>query len=596
MENDGRTFVIDKNQPTQPGKSATATPLADRYQLLEKIGEGGMGTVYKGVQNATGRTVAIKFLSAENAAIDDSRRLRFEQEAKSASQLYHPNVVSIVDFGVDDSMGSYLVLEYIPGVGLDDILQSKHKLDPHELIDIFSQICKGLAHAHSKGIVHRDMKPSNVMVAKEETGEFAVKIVDFGIAKQDRTQAITTTGELLGSPLYMSPEQAMGQKVDARSDIYSVGCMLYECATGKPPFMGENSIQTLCLRLNRDPKPFSEVAPFACLSAELEAVVMRSLKREPADRYQTIAALQADLRALDQVHPRPSATIQGLKTLRSQTYQAAPLDSALYDRNPWRENAASMVIVMLLAGMAATFGYFTWINKGKMPWMTSAAATPPPAVAAPAPVKPVDAKPAPEAVTPKSVARKPAPVKQKQIAAKPTTQKIIPLPKSVLEDLQENRRAAVPSERPFLWVDEDGTPVGVTGIDPNSPQYAQVKKQIQAMRRTRAYTAQQSPPSGFAPAPMVQQGPQVPPMLATFVSQAENAHRHGMHADAKRNLVLAMQLVRQYGLENQDVGRAIQCKLDSCQRMEMNQQQQFRQQQFQAQQKQQWQGHKPYGR
>jgi serine/threonine protein kinase len=428
----------DKHQNLSSRTTAIA-PLSDRYELMERIGEGGMGTVYKARQIATDRVVAIKFLSDQFVS-DDVRRTRFEHEARAASSLYHPNLVSIVDFGCDENARPYLVQEYIPGIGLDVMLRAKGRLEPHDLIEIFSQICKGLSHVHHKGIVHRDLKPSNIMVVKDEAGDLQVKIVDFGIAKQDRTQAITQTGELLGSPLYMSPEQALGQQVDARSDIYSVGCMLYESAVGKPPFMGENSISTLVMRLNHEPVAFEQAAPFCGMPEGLEKAVMRALRRDPAERYQTIAALQADLKELERVSPpKPSATIQGLRTLRSQNSATPPPVVAFSDRPRWLEVGALMTVIVLLAGTAAGFAYL---------WSQSHNKTSPHAVESTPPVVAEEAKPAVAKEPPK-----PVPVESKPIAAaikpqpKPkdenaATPKIIPLPADVIADMAEAKKEA----------------------------------------------------------------------------------------------------------------------------------------------------------
>jgi serine/threonine protein kinase len=248
-------------------------------------------------------------------------------------------------------------MEYIPGVGLDQILLEQKRLQPYELIEIFSQICKGLAHVHSKGLVHRDLKPGNVMVAREEFGDLLVKIVDFGIAKEQSTaQSVTQTGEILGSPLYMSPEQANAAKVDARSDIYSVGCMLYEAATGRPPFQCEGALQTLVMRLNNDPPPFEEVAPFACLSGELEAVVRRALQREPDARYQTMAALCADLRELVRIHPAPTEMAESIKTLRVN----APIVESVLPKEPvrWKSIAVQAAAVVLMAAGLLTLAWY----------------------------------------------------------------------------------------------------------------------------------------------------------------------------------------------------------------------------------------------
>jgi serine/threonine protein kinase len=467
-----------EDRPENPSSRAYAgAPIATRYELMEKIGEGGMGSVYRARQIATNRIVAIKFLS-EQFIEDDVRRARFEQEARAASSLYHPNLVYILDFGCDENLRPYLVLEYIPGIGLDQMLKQKKHLNAHELIEIFCQICRGLAHVHHKGIVHRDLKPSNVMVINDEAGEVQVKIVDFGIAKQERPQSITQTGELLGSPLYMSPEQAMGNQVDARSDIYSVGCMLFEAATGRAPFVGENAIATLVMRLSHDPPTFEQVAPYAGLSAELERVIMRALKRDVSQRYQTIAALQADLRELEQVHPKPSGTLQGLRTLRAQRTAAIA---------PNEERARAGIATAMVAILAATVlggAYFFSQGKAKTTTVSAAKAAvtarAPQVVAQASTAKPVPKPTSEDASATQVKAKEDVPV----VATKP---KIIPLPADIQADLEEEKaekeqKAQQPQIR-YIYVAQNGASSVVPGADMLPPPQMQPVQRIRAWQR-----------------------------------------------------------------------------------------------------------------
>jgi serine/threonine protein kinase len=297
--------------------SGSGSRLLDRYELGEQLGSGGMGRVFKARQLATGRLVAVKLMSEAFASADAIKR--FEHEMKAISRLFHPNLVALVDFGYDDRQCPVLVQEFIPGSSLESILRERKHLSAQEIIDIFCKICQGLSHVHEKGLVHRDLKPSNIMIAADETGQLQVKIVDFGIAKSSQqTQSLTKTGDVLGSPLYMSPEQALAQKVDHRSDIYSLGCMLYEAATGLPPFQGDSALQSLCMRLNTDPAPFEKVAPFYAFPDGLEHVVMRAMERQPQRRYQTAAALYADLRNLERQVPRTTGSAEGIRQMRQQ--------------------------------------------------------------------------------------------------------------------------------------------------------------------------------------------------------------------------------------------------------------------------------------
>lgn len=460
---------------------AASDSLSERYELLDQIGEGGMGAVFKARQIATDRLVAIKFLSGQ-FALDEGRRARFEQEQKSASALYHPNLISIVDFGCDQHKQPYIVMEYVPGRGLDQILSEKKRLEVHEIIEIFTQICKGLSHAHHKGIIHRDMKPSNVMVFTDEAGALQVKVVDFGIAKTERRdgQSLTQTGEVLGSPLYMSPEQATGNPIDQRSDIYSVGCMLFEACTGEPPFVGENAVLTLCMRLTKDPPSFAEVAPYACLPAELESIVRRCLNRELDQRYQTIAAVHADLKDLERTNPPLKATATNLKSLRQQ----APVHEAPASHFDWRPAA----IVLLMA--AAGAGFIAWQSSQHQPPVRSAppvVASNPAEATSTAPQKTKDAeqtKVKPEPSKPDPQEPKKSPTKDKD-AAKATDEaakkpKIIPL-EPEMQEIVDARKQALAAKQ---------NRAGATGDFP--PQQG------------RQSFPPQGPPQGFPPA----QGPE----------------------------------------------------------------------------------------
>lgn len=486
---------------------------------MEKIGEGGMGSVFKARQIATNRIVAIKFLS-DQFIDDDVRRARFEQEARAASSLYHRNLVSIMDFGCDEKMRPYLVLEYIPGIGLDQMLKQKKRLDAHELIEIFCQLCRGLAHVHHKGIVHRDLKPSNVMVVTDETGEIQVKIVDFGIAKQDRPQSITQTGELLGSPLYMSPEQALGGHVDSRSDIYSVGCMLFEAATGRAPFVGDNAIATLVMRLNHEPPTFDQVAPFAGLSAQLERVIMRSLKRDVTERYQTIAALQADLRDLEQVHPKPSGTLQGLRSLRVERDTALP---------PSEERARVGVATATLAVLVMTaLGGAYWVSQGhaKAPSAVpiKAASVAPPVVAHAMPPKPV---PKPE--TAKKVA-------QDNLVVAVAKPKIIPLPADIQADLEDQKTQKQQPQIRYIYVASkpDGSTTTSGALLPPPQIPAPVKIEFWQQN----YNA--------------------------LMRDANNQRSHNDFANAAMTYQQAIEILRTHGAENTEHGAAAHSRRGEC--------------------------------
>lgn len=272
-----------------------------QYQILALIGEGGMGTVYKAKQVATGKIVALKVVHRQLCS-KNSTVMRFQQEARAAASLNHPNTTSVHHFDTTDDGVPYFCMDYVDGKSLSALIESEGALPLERAKDLFLQICAGLQHAHAKGVVHRDIKPSNVLVARDDDGRDLVKIVDFGIAKiLDAEGAgfktITETGSVMGSPAYMSPEQCRGARVDTRSDIYSLGCVMYETLTGVPPHVGANPLDTIYRHLNDEPRSMSEIASHAPVPAGLEAIVRNAMAKDPDQRYQNVGELVRDLQA-----------------------------------------------------------------------------------------------------------------------------------------------------------------------------------------------------------------------------------------------------------------------------------------------------------
>ena len=283
-----------------------------QYRLIERLGSGGMGEVYRAQDQRLQRIVAVKLLSSG----DESRRRRFWQEAQAASALNHPNIVTVHDM-VTEHDAEYLVMEYVPGKTLAELIRPGG-MPLKELLPIATQMAGALAAAHAAGIVHRDVKPANVMVAPSGL----VKVLDFGLAKlalPDNTSAnsanatltmaaapLTVAGTILGTISYMSPEQAEGQPVDARSDVFSFGAVLYEMATGKLAFSGQSMVSTLTAILRDEPQPIPELKPG--VPASLIEVVHRSLRKQPADRWQTMAEVHAELKRLNLLYDSQQLT------------------------------------------------------------------------------------------------------------------------------------------------------------------------------------------------------------------------------------------------------------------------------------------------
>ena len=262
--------------------------LGGRYELLEVIGRGGMGVVYRAHDRVLERTVAVKVLQAELA---ETRTLveRFEREARAAAKLSDPNVVPVFDTGRDPS-DRYIVMEHVTGVSLAELLRERGALPVSRAIEIAAQIASALAAAHAAGIVHRDVKPGNVMI--DRAG--AAKVLDFGIARARADDALTRATVVLGSAPYMSPEVALGATADERSDIYSLGCVLYEMLTGRPPFIGDLPAAVMNQQVSATPVPPRELVP--TLPPALDALVVEMLAKRPEDRPQQAAALAQALR------------------------------------------------------------------------------------------------------------------------------------------------------------------------------------------------------------------------------------------------------------------------------------------------------------
>jgi serine/threonine protein kinase len=301
---------MDNNQPETSADTANAAeksppangPLSigdivsDRYEVLAHIGSGAMGEVYKVIDRSTQSLYALKMISPHLA---DQKTLakRLEHEAQAARTLVHGNIVTVYDVGKSYDGAPYLIMDYVEGDSLEELLKQEVVLTPERALTIFLQIAEALVHAAQKEVVHRDLKPSNILMTKTPAGTDMVKIVDFGIAKisdQDKVNKtkLTQAGELLGTPLYMSPEQCTGEELDARSDIYSFGCIMYELLTGKSPYAAENSVKVILKHLADDPPPLPAGAG---ISADLKEVVRRCLEKYRADRYQSAVELHIDL-------------------------------------------------------------------------------------------------------------------------------------------------------------------------------------------------------------------------------------------------------------------------------------------------------------
>ncbi len=266
-----------------------------KYEIISIIGQGGMGVVYKARHVHMDKFVAIKML-VSGSVLDQRGVLRFKQEARAASNLTHPNIIAVHDFGVSSAEQAYLVMEFLSGRTLEDVIVTDDPMSPARFERIFSQVCRGMQHAHKKGCVHRDLKPSNLMLIDNDEDTDLVKILDFGLAKPGGSesgpqQQLTKSGMVVGSPPFMSPEQCKGETVDFRSDIYSLGCVMYATLTGEVPLMGTNTMSTLFKQITDVPQPMSAIAPHRKFLPKLEQLIMRTLEKDPDSRPQSMAEL-----------------------------------------------------------------------------------------------------------------------------------------------------------------------------------------------------------------------------------------------------------------------------------------------------------------
>lgn len=308
------------DQAENPAPASQPEIIGERWLILERLGEGGMSVVYKAKHLEINRVVAIKVL-LPHLTSNAKNLKRMMQEGKAAGSLNHPNVMKIDDFGHTSDGRTFIIMEFINGRSLAEVIEQEGKLEPMRALFIFVQAVNALSHAHERNIIHRDLKPSNLMLVPDEEHDELVKVVDFGIAKllgdeEEQMLHLTQTGEVFGSPLYMSPEQCRGQKLDARSDIYSMGCLMYETLSGKAPIRGANILDTMQRQLSEMPVPLvDERAPDSLLK-RLNAIVIKCLAKDREDRYRTMADLETDLsRALLTAEKDWKNRARGLKKL-----------------------------------------------------------------------------------------------------------------------------------------------------------------------------------------------------------------------------------------------------------------------------------------
>lgn len=330
---------------------------AERYQIQSFVGLGGMSVVYRAQHKLMDRTVAIKMLHS-SIKNDPTSLERFRMEAQAASSLSHQNIIAVYDFGVTDQGDAFFVMDFLDGENLSDMIERKGKIPYERALSLFRQIADGLSAAHRKSIVHRDLKPANVLLLKQDDGTELVKLVDFGIAKLlpasgKKQQQLTRTGEVFGSPIYMSPEQCQGLELDRRSDIYALGCLMYETLAGVPPLEGKTFLETLNMHVNDTPKTFAEVDPSIKIPAGLEQIVFRCMAKKPDDRFQNAEEIRDQLSAL---------TVALTATGANRAMVSGPMEPVPCPSQPNKVNKfVTVALAVSLIAMGSIAGiYFYW--------------------------------------------------------------------------------------------------------------------------------------------------------------------------------------------------------------------------------------------
>lgn len=341
--------------------TASSTTFGGRYSIIEKVGSGGMADVYRARDELLGRQVALKVLS-QRFSSDASFVQRFRREAQSAANLNHPNVVSLYDFGSDDGV-HFIVMELIEGRSLAEVIHAEGPLLPERAAEIAADVAAALERAHDAGLVHRDVKPSNIMI----TNSGQTKVTDFGIVRAaagaDGEQTMTQTGMVIGTASYLSPEQAQGAPVDARSDVYSLGCVLYESLTGRAPFTGDTPLSIAYKHVRESAPPPSAANPD--VPEALDAITLKCLAKNPENRYASAASLRDDLnRFLHGEAVRATPILADTTMVAPRTEGTQVLEQADYYEEPRDRRAGWYVLAAL--GILALFGVIAWLLAGNL--------------------------------------------------------------------------------------------------------------------------------------------------------------------------------------------------------------------------------------
>lgn len=375
-----------------PNRTFTPGHVIDgKFQVVGFLGEGGMGTVYRVHHMTLGKDLALKTFRSEQ--IDQEAWLRFQREAQSIGRLEHANIIRIYDFGIAEDNRPYYAMELLTGADLAERLSRGGALPLRLTLQVFIQVAGALEHAHQCGVVHRDIKPANIHLNDDDPKRPVAKLVDFGIAKlaTSESQMLTSAGLVFGSPLYMSPEQAMGADIDARSDIYSLGCTLFECLTEKPPFLGENIVDTLTRHQQENPPNLADVDIGSRYPQRLEGLVRRMLVKDPEKRIATMKEVKQeltalfetlkytstlDLQPLQSVNQR-NTNIRGIRSKKSsQENSTPPIPESLKQEGRQYVLITSMAVAVVAVLAGTTLMVTQFLTKAAPPPTAQAQAVP----------------------------------------------------------------------------------------------------------------------------------------------------------------------------------------------------------------------------
>jgi serine/threonine protein kinase len=364
----------DLGRAQQAYKSVELAPdmvIGGQYSIIKLIGRGGMGEVYLAHHLTLDKICAVKLIPPDE--VTEMGWQRFQIEARSISKLDHINLVKVTDFGIHEGCLPYYVMEFVDGLTLAETLSKKGTMPLQVALDLFMQVCDGVDYAHRNGIVHRDLKPGNIMLVNLPNGKLSVKILDFGLAKliqDDRNkQSLTSVGDVFGSPFYMSPEQSIGGKIDNRSDIYSIGCTLFESLAGRPPFVGATAVDIVSAHQAIDPPSLESIVGRNVFPQAMEVVLAKLLRKNPVERYQTLLELKGDLEKVAQ-----GKDVQPFYMSRSSHVQGPPetIEENLigsrrgkYGKSPGRSplNRRGQIVALLIAGVLVSAAAIAWFVR-----------------------------------------------------------------------------------------------------------------------------------------------------------------------------------------------------------------------------------------